>query len=75
MLLLNIHELYNEKLTTPEEIAARFRPGDVINRINGEELTNPELLFSMLQKIDEINAVSIDITRGGEKKTLFVEIQ
>ncbi len=49
--------------------------GDVINRINGEELSSPEPLFAMMGKIDEINAVTIDITRNGEKKTLFVEIQ
>lgn len=52
-----------------------LQPGDIINRINGEELSSPEVLFGMLSKIDEINAVSIDVTRGGEKKTLFVEIQ
>jgi general secretion pathway protein C len=50
-------------------------PGDVINRINGEELTNPQILFNMLQQAADISAISVDITRDGVKKTLFVEIQ
>lgn len=49
--------------------------GDVITRVNGEELNNPAVLFNLLNKVDEINAVSMDILRGGEKKTIFVEIQ
>ena len=51
-----------------------LRAGDVINRVNGEDLQNPQVLFNMLNKADELTAVSIDITRSSEKKTLFVEI-
>jgi type II secretion system protein C len=52
-----------------------IQPGDIINRINGEELTNPQILFNMLQQAADISAISVDITRNGTKKTLFVEIQ
>jgi general secretion pathway protein C len=52
-----------------------IQPGDIINRINGEELTNPQILFNMLQEVADINAISVDITRNGAKKTLFVEVQ
>jgi general secretion pathway protein C len=52
-----------------------IQPGDIINRINGEELTNPQILFNMLQQAADISAISVDITRNGVKKTLFVEIQ
>ncbi|MDR2883617.1 MAG: hypothetical protein LBV09_00735 [Deferribacteraceae bacterium] len=55
--------------------ALGLQQGDIINRINGEELTSPEILFGMLGKVDSIDAVSVDITRNGQKKTLFVEIQ
>lgn len=50
-------------------------PGDTITRINGSELKSPELLFSMLSQIDDISAISIDMIRNNEKKTVFVEIQ
>ncbi|MDR2401697.1 MAG: hypothetical protein LBD73_08620 [Deferribacteraceae bacterium] len=52
-----------------------IQPGDIINRINGEELTNPQILFNMLQQAADISAISVDVTRNGVKKTLFVEIQ
>lgn len=52
-----------------------LRRGDIINRLNGEELTNPQALFEMLGKVSEIDAVTVDVTREGEKKTIFVEIQ
>ena len=50
--------------------------GDVIIRVNGEDFQEgPKPLFEMMNKIDEISVVTIDVTRNGEKKTLFVEIQ
>jgi type II secretion system protein C len=55
--------------------ALGIQRGDIINRINGEELTNPQILFDMLGKVGEINAISLDVTRGADKKTIFVEIQ
>ena len=55
--------------------ALGIQRGDIINRINGEEINNPQMLFDMLGKIGDINAVSLDITRENEKKTIFVEIQ
>ena len=50
-------------------------PGDTITRINGNELKSPELLFNMLSQVDDISAISIDMIRNTEKKTIFVEIQ
>jgi type II secretion system protein C len=55
--------------------ALGIKRGDILNRINGEPLTNPQILFDMLGKISDINAISLDITRADEKKTIFVEIQ
>jgi general secretion pathway protein C len=55
--------------------ALGLQQGDIINRINGEDLTSPEILFGMLGNVDNIDAVSVDITRNGQKRTLFVEIQ
>lgn len=52
-----------------------LQPGDTITRINGNELKSPEPLFNMLSQIDDISAISIDMIRDTEKKTIFVEIQ
>ena len=53
-----------------------LQQGDVIIRVNGTDLQDgPKPLFDMMNKIDEISVVTIDVTRNGEKKTLFVEIQ
>lgn len=49
--------------------------GDIITRINGSELKTPEILFNMLSQIDDISAISIDMIRDNDKKTLFVELQ
>ncbi len=51
-----------------------LKQGDVITRINGSELKSPEPLFGMLGQIDEISAISIDMIRENEKKSIFVEI-
>lgn len=52
-----------------------FQTGDTITRINGSDLKSPEILFNMLSQIDDITAISVDMIRNAEKKTLFVEIQ
>lgn len=49
--------------------------GDIITRINGSELTNPASLMAMFNQIDDISAISIDMIRNNDKKTLFVELQ
>lgn len=49
--------------------------GDIITRINGSELKSPEILFNMVGQIDDISAISIDMIRNNDKKTLFVELQ
>ncbi|WP_022852194.1 type II secretion system protein N [Limisalsivibrio acetivorans] len=48
--------------------------GDVLMRINGQELKTPEVLFGMMGSVEDISAVTLDIERKGEKKTIFVEI-
>ena len=52
-----------------------LQPGDTITRINGSELKSPELLFNLLSQIDDISAISLDMIRNTDKKTIFVEIQ
>lgn len=49
--------------------------GDIITRINGNDLKNPAELFALFNQIDDISAISIDMIRNNDKKTLFVELQ
>ncbi|MGE4496871.1 MAG: hypothetical protein AB7E48_03250 [Deferribacterales bacterium] len=51
-----------------------LKNGDAIMRINGEELKSPEVLFSMLSSVENVTAVTLDLERAGQKKTIFVEI-
>lgn len=51
-----------------------LRNGDAIMRINGEELKAPDVLFSMLGSIENVSAVTLDLERAGQRKTIFVEI-
>ncbi len=52
-----------------------LRAGDIIKRINGEDISSPERLVEMLSKLDTVTAVNIDMIRRGKKKTLFIEIE
>lgn len=52
-----------------------LKVGDIITRIDGNDLTSPEPLFNMLTKIDDIRAVNIDMMRSQQKKTLFLDVK
>ena len=52
-----------------------INPGDVIVRINGDSVENPQRMMELLSKISDVTAVSIDILRRGQKQSVFVEIQ
>jgi general secretion pathway protein C len=49
--------------------------GDVISRINGTEVNSVEKAIPMLQLLRTEPSVSIDLVRGGSKKTLNLEIR
>ncbi len=52
-----------------------LRAGDIIKRVNGEDVSSPERLIEMLSKLESITAVNIDLIRRGQRKTLFIEIE
>lgn len=52
-----------------------LRPGDILQRINGEEIGSPDKAIEMLSKLEDITAVNVDLLRRGAKKTLFIEIE
>ncbi|MFH1261923.1 MAG: type II secretion system protein GspC [Pseudomonadota bacterium] len=49
--------------------------GDVIQRINGTEIDSVEKAVPMLQVLRDQSAISIDLLRGGTKKTLSIDIR
>lgn len=49
--------------------------GDVITRINGSDIQSPAVLFQMLSQLDDISAITVDMLRNNQKKSVFVEIQ
>ncbi len=52
-----------------------LRRGDILKRINGEDVSSPQKAMELLSKIQDITAVNIDLVRKGEKKSLFIEIE
>ncbi|MCB0327592.1 MAG: PDZ domain-containing protein [Bdellovibrionales bacterium] len=52
-----------------------LKNGDVINQINGTLIDSIEKAIPMLQLLKTESSYSIDVTRGGSKQTLQIEIQ
>jgi len=49
--------------------------GDVLVRMNGEDIKSPDKMFDMFLKWKNATAVTIDLVRKGRKQTIFVEIE
>ncbi|MGE4466036.1 hypothetical protein [Sphaerochaeta sp.] len=49
--------------------------GDVIIRLNGKELKNPTVFFDTLSNAENLSALTLDIERSQQKKTIYVEIK
>ena len=52
-----------------------LKNGDVVLRLNGVELTNPESALQAYQGLKDAKTVSMDIVRRGKPKTLKFEIE
>lgn len=52
-----------------------FSGGDVIQAINGIELTTPERMFTVFQNLKDEKRVAINVLRQGQKTTLTYEIR
>lgn len=52
-----------------------FTGGDVIQAINGIELSTPERMFTVFQNLKDEKRVSINVLRQGQKTTLTYEIR
>jgi general secretion pathway protein C len=52
-----------------------FAGGDVIQAINGIDLTSPERMFTIFQNLKDEKRVSVNVLRQGQKTTLTYEIR
>jgi len=49
--------------------------GDIIQKINSQDVDDPAKFFQMYQSLKEERSISIDLMRGGQRQTLNYEIQ
>ena len=49
--------------------------GDVIQKVNSQDVDDPAKFFQMYQNLKEERSVSIDLLRGGQRQTLNYEIR
>ena len=59
--------------TTFEKLG--FQGGDVIQQVNGMDLSSPEKLATIFQNLKDEKKVSVNILRQGQKNTLTYEIR
>lgn len=52
-----------------------LRDGDVLQRINGNELTDPARAFELFEQLKDERVVQVDLVRNGAKQTLSYEIR
>ena len=49
--------------------------GDVVNRINGYEITSPDKALEVYSKLQSSKEITVDVTRRGQKMTMSYSIQ
>jgi len=52
-----------------------FQGGDVLQQVNGLDVSSPEKLYTIFQNLKDQKTVSVDILRQGQKSTLTYEIR
>ncbi|MBX3325456.1 MAG: hypothetical protein U0223_04725 [Nitrospira sp.] len=52
-----------------------LRNNDVVQRINGVELRDPGMLFSLFQQLRNENSVRVDVVRNNQRQTLTYDIR
>ena len=59
--------------TTFEQLG--FKGGDVLQQVNGLDVSSPEKLYTIFQNLKDEKKVSVNILRQGQKNTLTYEIR
>jgi len=52
-----------------------FQGGDILQQVNGLDLSSPEKIYTIFQNLKDEKKVSVNILRQGQKNTLTYEIQ
>lgn len=52
-----------------------FQGGDVLQQVNGLDLSSPEKIFAIFQNLKDEKKVSVNILRQGQKNTMTYEIR
>ncbi|HEX7127191.1 MAG TPA: type II secretion system protein GspC [Thermodesulfobacteriota bacterium] len=52
-----------------------LRDGDVLQRINGNDLTDPGRAFELFEQLRDEKEISVDLMRNGSRQTLSYEIR
>ncbi|MEK7280410.1 MAG: PDZ domain-containing protein [Nitrospirota bacterium] len=62
---------------TPDSFYAKIgiKNGDVLQRINGMELREPDSFFKVFQQLKDESSITLDLIRNNKKETLDYEIQ
>ncbi len=55
--------------------AIGIRSGDILTRVNGSDINNLEKVLSLFTQLRNESNISLDIVRGGKKKTMEYEIR
>ena len=55
--------------------AIGIRSGDVIQRINGEELSSPGKALELFTKLQNSSAITLDVGRRGKQHTMNYKIE
>jgi general secretion pathway protein C len=59
--------------TTFEQLG--FQGGDVLQQVNGLDVSTPEKLYTIFQNLKDEKKVTVNILRQGQKNTLTYEIR
>jgi len=54
---------------------AGLRDGDIIQRVNGIEIDSPEKAFEVYEQVRNEPAISVEIVRGGRRRTFSYEVK
>jgi type II secretion system protein C len=52
-----------------------FQGGDILQQVNGLDLSSPEKIFAIFQNLKDEKKVSVNVLRQGQKNTLTYEIR
>lgn len=76
-LVMNKIDGYRIFAITPGSLYEKIglKDGDVINRVNGDDISTPEKALGLFQRLKTDNYFQMDVTRNGQRQTLSYSIR